>query len=69
MIVIIKSDLLESRGNAWNFQNKNERIYTKLVDPNPQEVQFAMIEAFKQYEAMGWSKCYASLPYTCYAKV
>ena len=62
MVVVIKSDLMESRGNSWNFENSNERVYAKLVDPTDEEIANAMAKANEQYEKMGWSKCFVSPP-------
>jgi hypothetical protein len=62
MVVTIKSDIMESRGNSWNFEHAKERIYAKLTDPTEAEVEEALREANEQYENMGWSKCYATKP-------
>lgn len=62
MVVVIKSELMENRGNSWNFENPKERVYAKLVNPTDEEIAKAMVEANEQYEKMGWSKCFVSKP-------
>ena len=62
MLVIIKSVLLENRARSWVAKQTAERIYYKKSNPSPVEVEIAMAEAKRQYEGMGWSKCYTEPP-------
>lgn len=61
-MVVISSKILEGRGNSWNFESKKERIYYKAENPTIGEVAAAMEEAERQYEGMGWSKCFVEPP-------
>jgi hypothetical protein len=60
--VIIKSKLVPWRGNSWYFENPTERIYATLTNPTDEEVAVAMAEAKRQWELMGWTKCFVTEP-------
>ena len=60
--VVIKSKLVPWRGNSWNFGNPTERIYATLTNPTDEEIAPAMTEAKRQWELMGWTKCFVTEP-------
>lgn len=60
--VKIVSNILEGRGNSWDFENRKERVYFEAVNPTDEEVDKGMQFAQAQYEGMGWSKCFVEAP-------
>lgn len=60
--VKIVSNILEGRGNSWDFENRKERVYFEAVNPSDEELANGMDFANAQYEAMGWSKCFVEPP-------
>ena len=63
--VVIKSSIVEYRGNSWYFENPKERVYFKATNPTDAEVAEAMAFANQQYEDMGWMRCFVSAPQVC----
>ena len=60
--VTIKSKLVPWRGNSWYFESPKERVYFKKDNPSSEEVSVAVAEAKRQYEAMGWMRCFVEPP-------
>lgn len=61
-MVVIKSKLVEYRGNSWNFECPKERIYFKAESATADELTAAFEEAERQYEGLGWGKCFVEPP-------
>lgn len=60
--ITIKSKLVPWRGNSWYFESPKERVYFKKDNPSPEEISAAVAEAKRQYEAMGWMRCFVEPP-------
>ena len=60
--VKIVSNILEGRGNSWDFENRKERVYFEAIDPTDEELDSGSKFANEQYEGMGWSKCFVEPP-------
>ena len=62
MKVSIKSKIVPYRGNSWYFENKDERVYYEKENPTEEELAEAVADANRQYEGLGWGKCFVEPP-------
>lgn len=62
MKVSIKSKIIPYRGNSWYYENPTERVYYEAENPTEEELAAATTEANRQYEGLGWGKCFVEPP-------